>query len=172
MPHDMQSFAGSASKTLHQAHADNCRVPSKKLPARKQSPETLESVQVFRDNIRALFREAQSSPERKITQKEFAKIIGVSLRTLAAMLAEAADGEDGAIVHAATLRTIERTAKGFEIEPWQLLFPDFPSQLILNPKYRDQVQEVVARYLHASDTVRDALAEMLPPAPARLKTTV
>lgn len=163
----MQNFASYASRTLHTSNAEDCRVPSKKLPDRKPPAEDLESVKVFRANIRALYKAAQNgdAPDRRITQKQFAKLVGMSLRTLANILSDDKDATADKVRHAATLRTIERAAKGFKVDTWQLLFPDFPAELVLNETLRAQAQEAVRRYVHASPTVRAGLAEMLPPAP-------
>ena len=127
---------------------------TKTLPEHKRPAADLESVRVFRDNIAALLGAAQStSAPRQLTQAEFAKLAKMSLRTLRNLL----NGE-----HAATLRTIERAAKGLHLETWQLLFPDFPAELALNERFRDQTQDVVRRYIKANETIRTAIADLLP----------
>jgi len=159
--HSMQNFARFASKTLRQINAEHCRVPKKNLPARKEPPEELTSVRLFHANIRELFRAAQNG-DRRITQRQFAKMAGMSLRTLGYILAndtKDADGEKQR--YAPTLRTIERVAKGFRIDTWQLLFPDFPAELVLNETLRAQTQAVVRRALR-SPAVRAALAAPQP----------
>lgn len=124
------------------------------LPEHKSPAGDLESVRVFKDNIAALLAAAQgTSAPRTMTQAQFAKMAGMSMRTLRNLL----NGE-----HAATLRTIERAAKGLKLQTWQLLVPDFPAELALNERFRDQTQDVVRRYINANETIRSAIADLLP----------
>jgi len=134
-------------------------MPRKALPRPKEAAEDLDTVKIFRENLRHLVKAAQNGdpPDRRITQEGFAQAAGMSLRALANHISESNDR-----AYAVTLRTVERVAKGFGIEPWMLLVKDFPSEITLNDELRKQTREHVQRYLHASPAVRAGLAEMLP----------
>lgn len=132
----------------------------RKIPEHKPSVDGLESVQVFRANLAALLDAAQKGepPEKGLNQAEFAGLVGMSLRNLRNLL----DGQ-----HAATLRTIERAAKGLHMEPWMLLLKDLKAEFALSAEHRNQMQNVIRRYISATPRVRSAIEDLLPVPPNR-----
>lgn len=145
----MQSFAYMASKTLPATKAEHCADMAKKKTTRRKPPvETLVSVRIFGQNVKALLEAAKTSAPigQRITQQAIADMAGISLRSLRNQL----DGSN-----APTLLTVELIAKAFDIELWQLFVPDFPAELALNPELRQKAKETVKRYLQSPKQIRD-----------------
>lgn len=133
--------------TLPTLPAENCNGMRKKELARRKPPlEEVAAVKQFRTNVRACLAVATNG--HKVTQEEIAKRAGLSLRALGYQLS-------GEAKNAPTLRTLQGLANAFGLEPWQLLLPDLPTALILNPATRAKVRTTIQRYLSADDSDRD-----------------
>lgn len=153
MPHYTQNFALRASKTLPRASAEDCAtMPSKKMPSRKQAPEDLPVVQTLSKNIGALLSAWQSSaaPGEKRTQQDMADKAGIALRSLKNLL-------NGS--HAPTLHTVHCISKGFDIEPWQLFIPNFPTEFALNRELQQKSRATIHGYFQNSE-MRDVLESL------------
>jgi len=123
----------------------------------RASANDLPVVRDFRANVRTLLIEAKKM-EPTLTQARVAKMAQMSVRSLAGHLRE----ENPTVPN---LRTIQDIAQALGVEPWQLLFPDFPAQVALNPSVRAQVRNTIQRYLNADPAARptmDNVASILP----------
>jgi transcriptional regulator with XRE-family HTH domain len=172
---DMQNFAGLASKTLRGAHAENCAMVTRRKArgtnssgdrgrynvAHRPDAGTLPVVRTFCANVRALLIEAQEM-KSELTQARLAKEAKISLRTLAEYVS-------GSPQYAPNLRVVHDIANAMGVEAWQLLFPDFPAQLVLNPSIRGKVHQTIERYLHALPAARAAMDDMAAVLPQRTK---
>lgn len=130
------------------SNAEDCpSMSSKKTTRRKPLVEDQALVQVFARNVTALLAAAQAaSPAgQRLTQQAVADMAGIALRSLRNAL-------DGA--NASTLLTVGQIAKAFDIEPWQLLVPEFSAELALSPELRQKAKEIVKRYLQSPHQVR------------------
>lgn len=103
-------------------------------------PENL--AHLVASNVQALVEIAKTSgrPIHKLPR-------GFSLRTLA----HARDGE-----HSMTLRTLQKIATAFGLEPWQLLIPDLPAELALDKRLAQTVRD----YLKAHPAGKEAIEKV------------
>lgn len=129
----------------------------------REEAKELQVVRDFRANVRTLLIEAKKM-EPSLTQAKVAKKAGMSVRSLAGHIRE--DSES-----VPSLRTIHDIAQAMGVEPWQLLFPDFPAQIALNPSVRSEVRNTIQRYLNAEPAARPTMDNVASILPQRAKTT-
>jgi hypothetical protein len=140
-----QNFADLS--TCEQARV--CIFPSGTiLPMRKHdlraSSET--AAAIFSRNVDFLVQHRQQA-NPAVTKADIAKDLHISLRNLTNL-------RKGA--HAATLETVESIAHNFNMESWQLLLPDLPSQVLLSPK----VARHVRAYLRAKPEIQEKIEDL------------
>lgn len=109
-------------------------------------PQREPSTLVFSRNVSLLVQQRQQANPR-LTVEQIAKDLNISKRNLTNLRAGA---------HAATLETLDAVAAGVAMEPWELLLPDLPAQILLNPKVAKHIRE----YLRADTRVQEAIEDV------------
>lgn len=99
-------------------------------------------AQLVASNVQALVELARSSgrPIHKLPR-------GFSLRTLA---------HARGATHSMTLRTLEKLAAAFGLDPWQLLIEDLPAELALDKRLAQTVRD----YLKAHPAGQEAIEKV------------
>lgn len=83
---------------------------------------------------------------------------GFSLRTLA----HAREAE-----HSMTLRTLQKLAAAFGLEPWQLLIPDLPAELALDKRLAQTIRDYLTAHPAGKEAIEKVAASYRQAAPSR-----
>ena len=120
-PAVLQTLASYASNLLRAPFAILCKMSTQ--------PESSLTA-VVAENVKTLVDLAQREgrPIHRLPR-------GFSLRTLA---------HARGATHSMTLRTLQRLAAAFGLEPWQLLLPDLPAELALDKRLAQTVRAYIA----------------------------
>lgn len=100
---------------------------------RKPAAKSDSAVGIFARNLSILIEQRQQA-NPGTTKAKIAKTLGISTRKLT-------DVRSGA--HVPGIDTIDAAADLFKIAPWQLLLPDLPAELLLNPQLQRTIRALV-----------------------------